>query len=72
MKEYIVHAPKDNPCAIEEYTTFYGEPIEELVRCKDCSAYKAFREGGFHHYCALSCRIVNEEDFCSNAERKEE
>ena len=36
MKEYIVHAPSDNKLAIEEFTTFYGEPMIELIRCKDC------------------------------------
>ena len=34
--EYIVHAPKHKATAIEEYTSFYGEPVVKLVRCKDC------------------------------------
>lgn len=36
MKEYIVHAPPNNKLAVEEFTTFYGEPMTELIRCKDC------------------------------------
>lgn len=36
MKEYIVHPPKDNRLAVEEYSTFYGEPVKELIKCKDC------------------------------------
>lgn len=36
MKEYIVHAPADDVLAVERYTAFYGEPAEELIRCKDC------------------------------------
>ena len=39
MKEYIVHEPKDLPLAVEKYTTFFGEPIIELIRCKDCKYF---------------------------------
>lgn len=46
MREYIVHEPKDNPCAIEQYTSFYGEPIKELVRCMDCTKWKR-NDGAF-------------------------
>lgn len=37
MKEYIVHAPPNNKLAVEEFTKFYGEPMTELIRCKDCA-----------------------------------
>ena len=37
MKEYIVHEPPGmEEVIVQKYTTFYGEPIKELIRCKDC------------------------------------
>lgn len=66
MKEYIVHAPKHNPCAIDEFTSFYGEPIVELIRCKDCK---------YHDYgrCEIWDYCKTEDDyFCKDGERKKE
>lgn len=77
MKEYIVHEPKDKPCAIEEYTSFYGIPIKELIRCKDCKYCKVYEV--FGHTLPLCNRIktmiadaLEEDDYCSRAERREE
>lgn len=36
MKEYIVHVPKHLETNQEEIVSFFGEPIIELIRCKDC------------------------------------
>lgn len=43
-----------------------------LIRCKDCEDYKAFKNGGFHHYCETIGCVVYDDDFCCWAERKEE
>ena len=80
MKEYIVHAPKNNPCVIEEYTSFYGEPIEELIRCKDCKYFELDHIEPFsvitvivaHEICTKwgRCCKTNKNGFCHLAERK--
>lgn len=80
MKEYIVHAPKDNPCAVEKYTSFYGEPIKELIRCKDCK-FATITDGVYGRnpevkYCDIW--FPNEAEYmpinyyCASAERREE
>lgn len=68
MKEYIVHAPNDNRIAVEEYTSFYGETITELIRCKDCK----YREYGYCNLYLSFHRLTADMDYCSDAERKEE
>ena len=75
MKEYIVHAPNDYPCAVEEYKSFYGEPIEELIRCKDCKYFESFLEDcGFCNNerwsDGWSSPYKLAEGFCDFAERK--
>ena len=78
VKEYIVHAPKNNPCAIEDYTSFYGEPIEELVRCKDCK--HRFEGEIFPNCCEVLMEMslwlveipVKDDWHCGSGERKEE
>ena len=88
MKEYIVHAPKDNPCAVEKYTSFYGEPIIELVRCKDCKYQKkeyhvasGRKDGGYYvrGYYVYWCEKAGEysplgfdNQYCSEAKKKED
>ena len=67
MKEYIVHAPNDYKIAVEEYNSFYGEPITELIRCKDCKSYDIPLE-----FCWKMLIEREEDDFCSRARRKEE
>ena len=74
MKEYIVHAPKDNPCAVEQYTSFYGEPIKELVRCKNCVNNLQI---GTEMYCiyfiGLGIKIpIGADDYCSRADKEVE
>ncbi len=82
MKEYIVHAPSDYKIAVEEYTSFYGEPITELIRCKDCiywEEYCRIVDGvASDHVCSRKREIdetmhrAKADDYCSWAERKEE
>ena len=75
MKEYIVHAPKTKVMAVEEYTSFYGEPVEELIRCKDCRHYgnaQISNRVALTNFCFRYNDVRREEDFCSRAERKEE
>ena len=77
MREYIVHAPKTKLTAIEEYTSFYGEPIEELVRCKDCK--HRFEGETLHNCCEILMEMshwlveipVKDEWHCGSGERKE-
>lgn len=77
MKEYIVHAPENNVLAVDEYTTFCGEPIEQLIRCKDCKFWRSFYHGPnsnlgtFSYMCMLTLYDRKDSDYCSYAKRKE-
>ena len=66
MKEYIVHSPEGNPLAVEEYTSFYGEPIQELIRCKDC-------KHRIDDFCMSFARYgIKENGFCDKAKRRDD
>lgn len=75
MKEYIVHAPENNVLAVEEFKTFYGEPIEPLTRCKDCVYWRKssfFDNTMTCHYVIGGHEYYREaNDYCSQAERRE-
>lgn len=66
MKEYIVHVPKHLETNEEEIVSFFGEPIIELIRCKDCK-----------YRITANCerfgikRYTQSDSFCSWAEPKE-
>lgn len=47
----------------------FGEPITEIVRCKDCRHY--ISDGGALMYCEVTNNVTRPEDFCSWAERSE-
>jgi len=65
MKEYIVHVPKHLETNKEKIVSFFGEPIIELIRCKDCRWF-------INKECAIYClSSAHEEAFCSYAEPKE-
>jgi hypothetical protein len=68
MKEYIVHVPKHLETNQEEIVSFFGEPIIELIRCKDCKWY----EYDTPHRCGCGgcAGYINEDDYCSKAEPK--
>jgi len=68
MKEYIVHVPKHLETNQEEIVSFFGEPIIELIRCKDCKWY----EFDVSHRCGYTGLngYIAEDDFCSKAEPK--
>jgi hypothetical protein len=68
MKEYIVHVPKHLETNQEEIVSFFGEPIIELIRCKDCKWY----EYDTQHRCGCGgcAGYINEDDYCSKAEPK--
>ena len=86
MKEYIVHEPPEFIGAIEQYTTFYGEPIIELIRCKNCKTFRPDNylidteyKRGYGNCLVLVMKgaeyaetIVHELHYCGWAERKEE
>ena len=42
----------------------------EIIRCKDCKWY--FRGGATCMYCGLPHGVRSKDDYCSDAERKEE
>lgn len=75
MKEYIVHAPENNILAVEEFATFCGEPIEQLVRCEDCEHWP-FQPTSYwsHEVIHVSypwCCVFKANDYCSKGERRE-
>lgn len=77
MKEYIVHEPKDFPYAVEKYTTFFGEPIIELIRCKDCKYFYKDTIYGITipgtEFCIFTMNNrIEENDFCSRAKRRDD
>lgn len=45
----------------------------EIIRCKDCEDYQTDWETSYpnEHYCATMDRMMPEDGFCSNAERRE-
>ena len=68
MKEYIVHVPKHLETNQEKIVSFFGEPIIELIRCKDCKWY----EYDTPHRCGCGgcAGYIKEDDYCSKAEPK--
>lgn len=61
--------------AHERYTYFFGCPIEEIVRCRDCVHYKPYRthQHGMMNRCHDEhghTHKRDESDFCSRGERR--
>ena len=56
----------------------WAEPKGKLIRCKDCKFSKAYYHGSesnlgmFTYLCMRGLCHMNEDDYCSQAERKEE
>ena len=78
MNEYIICLPNEHTVVIEEENAvFYCEPIDELIRCKDCKHCRTYYHGEnmpFSYACDrlyLTNNLSNT-DYCSRAERKEE
>lgn len=85
MKEYIVHVPKHLETNQEKIVSFFGEPIIELIRCKDCKYWLPHHQFGFdsdndeyHDYCEKHLPEddyyafkKNANDYCSWAKLKE-
>ena len=81
MKEYIVHVPKHLETNQEKIVSFFGEPIIELIRCKDCIHNVANRQtdpldtadySGIDIVCDYFMTDGQEpDDYCSKAEPKE-
>lgn len=72
MKEYIVPEPKHIALKDVDYKTFFGEPVEELTRCKDCAYFNDLKRKAFNVCTRTSALIaVEETDYCSQAKRKE-
>lgn len=70
MKEYIVHVPKHLETNQEKIVSFFGEPIIELIRCKDCARNP--KNGKARTICPCPMdRYMGPEGYCSKAEPKE-
>lgn len=76
MAEYIVSADDTEESWYSFEMGRYDE-LQELIRCKDCKYYKVYEL--FNHTIPLCDRIkttmadaLEEDDYCSRAEREEE
>ena len=51
-----------------------GDPIEEIVRCKNCKHnWSTARNNGIMKpQCDFTNKVLNENDFCSFGERKDD
>ena len=79
MKEYIVHVPKHLETIQEEIVSFFGEPIIELIRCKDCEHLKVSGElehtngdTTFYYICDHWHRATDEWRYCDQGARKKD
>lgn len=61
-----IHSIIDNAPTIESLSA----DVVEVVRCKNCVHYES--DGGALMQCGVSGITVNDEDYCSMGERKEE
>ena len=66
MKEYIV--PFTDGADMEKFEAEHGTN-GELIRCKDC---KYWGTSWYRYGCVNATPIMMENDYCSNAERKED
>ena len=48
----------------------FGEPIEEIVRCKECKRWRATNSKPIR-MCTMTGSKVNPDDFCSYGERSD-
>lgn len=75
MREYIIKFDTDEPISeIASGTTLRAVmktvgDCDEIIRCKDCKYWGA---NGYRYGCINATPIMMENDYCSNAERKEE
>ena len=79
MKEYIVHVPKHLETNQEEIVSFFGEPIIELIRCKDCEHLKVSGElehtngdTTFYYICDYWHRATDEWRYCDQGTLRKE
>ena len=80
MKEYIITFEDDDwflEYANERYPHFFGCPIKEIVRCRDCVHYKPYRTDkyGMMNRCHDEhghTHKRDESDFCSRGEKRSE
>ncbi len=66
MKEYIVKFHHDERGLVKTW-----DELGELIRCKDC-IWRYQSQNNDLHYCFVMNIEVSDDDYCSQAERKEE
>ena len=66
MSEYIVKFHHDERGIVKTW-----DEVGELIRCKDCKHYQESYVGPFYE-CDLDDSYREENDYCSQAERKEQ
>lgn len=76
MKEYIVHAPDNHVLDVKDFKTFFGEPIESLIRCEDCIHW-AYQPTSYWSHEVLHfeypwCHLFKGNEYCAKGERREE
>ena len=64
MKEVIVPA--------DDLVCLGKEKLQEVIRCKDCRYCTEKKGTAINKHCTWWYRTVDDEDYCSRAERKEE
>lgn len=59
--------------AIEEIRAIPAADVAPVVCCRDCGMYECHEyDGGLKHICRLFKRQMQETDFCSYGEKREE
>ena len=60
---------KDKSISANDFMRF---PTIDIVRCKECRSYntEAYQDG--YGYCDGHCSVVQDDDFCSYGEAREE
>lgn len=76
MSEYIITIEDwFFKCVHERYTHFFGCPIEEITRCRDCKHWMDYEhefEPNLGYCREFDREEVRDNDFCSFGERREQ
>lgn len=64
--------PRKARKVLEAFAEYDGVDAVEVVRCKDCAYYRPYSDGKYDCDNLFGMADVDEDGFCSRAERKEE